>query len=71
MGVSEHVMLEINIDTWPAVGDVCAACSDPDAGIWVPVSFCPEAKADADSYYDDMNNGYLELLIERGKRGKE
>lgn len=24
-------------------GDVCATCSDPDAGRWVPISQCPSA----------------------------
>lgn len=27
-------------------GDVCASCSDPEAGRWVPVSQCPEALAE-------------------------
>jgi hypothetical protein len=67
MDRSEHSMMEISIDTWSAVGDVCIACSDPDAGIWVPVSFCPEAKADADKYYEEMDKSYLRPLIERGK----
>jgi hypothetical protein len=25
--------------------EVCEACSDWAAGVWVPASFCPEAKA--------------------------
>lgn len=24
--------------------EVCGACSDPVAGVWVPVSFCPQAR---------------------------
>lgn len=26
-------------------GEVCLACSDPEAGRWVPASFCPQARA--------------------------
>jgi hypothetical protein len=26
-------------------GEVCLGCSDPQSGIWVPVSFCPQARA--------------------------
>jgi hypothetical protein len=25
--------------------EICRACSDPEAGIWVPASFCPQARA--------------------------
>lgn len=28
-----------------APGEVCLACSDPEAGRWVPASFCPQASA--------------------------
>lgn len=26
--------------------EVCEACSGPEDGLWVPASFCPEARAD-------------------------
>jgi hypothetical protein len=51
---SEHVLMDMRIDKFDPRGDVCAACSDPEAGIWVPVSFCPEAKEDSDRYYEDV-----------------
>lgn len=31
--------------------DICEACSTPKDGVWVPVSFCPEAKADMERRY--------------------
>jgi hypothetical protein len=33
-------------------GEVCDTCSDFNAGRLVPVSFCPNASAAADQYYD-------------------
>lgn len=67
MEASEHVLMDIRIDRFDPIGDVCKACSNEELGIWVPVSFCTEAKADADRYYDEIEKGYLGLLIERGK----
>lgn len=32
--------------TWPA--EVCSTCSDEEAGVWVPVTFCPIAAAQID-----------------------
>jgi hypothetical protein len=36
--------------TFAPPGDVCSICSDPDAGRWVPVSFCPLAQAQAERH---------------------
>lgn len=40
--------------TFAPPGDVCAACSDPETGLWVPVSQCPPAltvwEIEADRY---------------------
>lgn len=33
--------------------EVCEACSNPGAGRWVPVSFCPEAKAEMERRYTE------------------
>jgi hypothetical protein len=47
-----HVWKQIdthNRDGWrlfSTPGDMCAACSDPDAGDWVPVAHCRTALAD-------------------------
>jgi len=68
--IIKHELLVYQKEPYGSIADVCSVCSDPDKGIWVPVSFCPEAKADADKYYKQINKDYLELLIERGKRGK-
>lgn len=36
--------------TFTTPGDVCAGCSDPERGVWVPVSSCPAA---LDDYYSN------------------
>lgn len=49
---TDHVWLQIGTHdqegyrTHAPPGDVCAACSDPDAGRWVPISQCGQAMAD-------------------------
>lgn len=42
--------------TFGTPGDVCSACSDPEAGRWVPVSQCPTALARLDEL-DDWLHG--------------
>lgn len=57
-----HVLMQIGTHdaegwrTFMEPGDVCAACSDPVAGRWVPVSQCPAAMADAEAYYESLNH---------------
>lgn len=49
MTAREHVPIQIGTHdrngwrTHAVPGDVCAGCSDSQAGRWVPVSQCPEA----------------------------
>lgn len=38
-----------NRHTVPA--EVCDTCSDPDSGVWVPVSFCDQAMASTTEPY--------------------
>jgi hypothetical protein len=42
-------------DRFGTSGTVCWTCSDPDAGRWVPVSFCSEAMKHIDNF--DMYGG--------------
>lgn len=43
----DHQPELIYFDEWhvETPGEVCRACSDPEAGRWVPVSFCAQARA--------------------------
>lgn len=38
----EHVSEVVYFDEWHVTtpAEICAACSDPERGVWVPVSFC-------------------------------
>lgn len=39
--MQKHERVEVRFgDRWEAHAEVCWQCSDPDAGAWVPVSFC-------------------------------
>jgi hypothetical protein len=42
------VLVYFDTDRVTTPAEICQACSDPDAGRWVPASFCPEAKAKMD-----------------------
>ena len=45
--MNEHVPLDYRpagADRTDTPADVCAACSDTDRGVLVPVSFCDEAR---------------------------
>jgi hypothetical protein len=42
-----HAVVQIG-EPYSTPGDVCATCSDPERGLWVPISQCPEA---IDTYY--------------------
>jgi hypothetical protein len=66
---TEHKLLVIQKDKYSSVADVCSVCSDLEAGILVPVSFCPEAAKDCSRYYDSMLNEHFGELIERGLHG--
>lgn len=47
----EHYPVDLQDDLrWATQGEVCWGCSDPEAGSWVPVSFCPQALAADDAY---------------------
>jgi hypothetical protein len=48
----EHRPEVVYFDEWhvETPAEVCVACSDPVAGRWVPVSFCPAAMAAPVSY---------------------
>jgi hypothetical protein len=63
--------MDMRKDRWDPMGDVCAACSNPETGVWVPVSFCPEAKKDADRYYDEIDLGQLAMLTKILERTRE
>jgi hypothetical protein len=47
MDVMQHVPEIVYFDEWHVTipAEVCRGCSDPDAGRWVPASFCPAAAA--------------------------
>lgn len=51
---SGHVLMQIQEGPYMTVGDVCAGCSDPDNGVWVPVSFCDEASRYTENYYKEL-----------------
>ena len=68
---SEHVLMSYQKEPHGSIADVCAACSNPETGIWVPVSFCPEAKKDADRYYDEIDLGQLAMLTKILERTRE
>lgn len=68
MSQSKHTLLSYQQEKFGSIADICSECSDLDEGILVPVSFCPEAQADADRFYDELNKEYLQVLIERGKK---
>lgn len=38
--------------------EVCDTCSSPGSGVWVPVAFCPDAKAKMD---DDPGSLYATI----------
>jgi hypothetical protein len=48
--MGDHKPELIYFDEWHVTipAEVCIACSDPDAGRWVPVSFCAQAWAQID-----------------------
>lgn len=56
--MTEHIPVligthdEQGLRTHSTPGEVCAACSDPELGKWVPASFCPLAAARLDSIGD-------------------
>lgn len=41
-----------------ARAEVCMGCSDPDNGVWVPVTFCQRAKA---QMTDDTCSSYADI----------
>lgn len=41
----QPVVIYFDEDHVETPAEVCAACSDGQAGIWVPASFCPQARA--------------------------
>ena len=43
------VLVYFDPDRVTTPAEVCEACSDPATGYWVPVSFCPAAKATLES----------------------
>lgn len=53
--MAEHVPAQVGAydrdgrRTFQTPGDVCLGCSDPDQGLWVPVSACAEARANLDA----------------------
>lgn len=50
----EHSLMQISEGPDMTVGDVCGGCSDPDNGVWVPVSFCEDAAKWAADYYKEL-----------------
>ena len=52
----DHVYVD-NLNSYGIPADICEACSDYSEGRWVPVSFCPEAKADMERR---TGNGWFE-----------
>jgi hypothetical protein len=70
LSTENHVLLQIGtrdtegMRTFEPPGDVCAACSDPTTGRWVPVSQCPPAMADAEAYYATVNGEGLPACTE-------
>lgn len=61
----QHVLGQVREGPDMTVGDVCEGCSDPEAGIWVPASFCSAAKADMDAFYDGINRVDVPSLVSR------
>lgn len=49
-----HRLMQVGEGPDMVFGDVCEGCSDPDNGVWVPVSFCDEANKDAENYYKEI-----------------
>jgi hypothetical protein len=52
----EPVVIFFDDDHVGVPAEVCAACSDGAAGVWVPVSFCPEAR----TVMEEIDAGNLE-----------
>jgi hypothetical protein len=53
MAKHERVEVRFEQERFGPKAEVCWQCSDPDAGVWVPVSFCPDAAATLPSWEDD------------------
>lgn len=55
------VLVHFDVERYGPMAEVCMACTDIEAGVWVPAPFCPQAAALMAPYWEDPYGFYAGL----------
>ena len=55
--MSNHSPILVRWNSRHSIPEVCDTCSNPDIGLWVPVTFCPQSAA---KMTDDPGSSYAD-----------